>query len=256
MKRQNFIHAILLLFAGLLSLIIVSCQASTPVAQPTDTAAASATPLQPSQTPTPPPTSTATEAPTLTPTLTATQPSPTPSVAFDQASIIGVTQQLSGVSAGSINVQLVIAFPGIQKAYNVILNKVDYYCAIAADVPDRLFCNGLVKPKGNQELSLQFTDVKSGQVLYSANVSIPSAYIPTDIPIGDANNWCPDRGKDEYCESECRITSDGSPCLVASCYDACGYYFSIDTCPASLSQPFTYCSEAVIAKMKAKYNIP
>ncbi len=256
MKKPLFTHVLLLVLVGLLALVIAGCQASTP--QPTATEAVPTTPVQPTDTFTPAPsaTVTATEIPSETPTPTAIPATATPSIAFDQAKIIGVTQQLNGVSTGSVNVQLVIAFPGIQQAYNVVLNKVNYYCSVVASVPDRLFCNGLVKPKGDQSLSLDFTDVNSGAVLYSTEVSIPSAYIPTDIPAGDTGNWCPDRGKNEYCEYECRIAPDGSACLVASCYDACGYYFSIDSCPADLHQPFTYCSDAVIAQMKAKYNIP
>jgi hypothetical protein len=252
--KKPLLNPILSLTLLLLILVLGACQA-TPAVTPTVTA--SDTP-QASETSTPRPSDTATltPEPTSTPTETATIPSPTPAVAFDQAKIIGVTEQVSSLQSGTSNVQIIVAFPGVTQAYNLTLDQKEYFCTLANGVPDRLFCNGMAKPKGDQELSLEFTDPESDEVLYSSTISIPSAYIPTAVPVGDQSTWCPDRGKNVSCEYECRITPGGSPCLVASCYDACGYYFSVNTCPADLKQPFTFCSEAVIAQMKAKYNIP
>ena len=214
-----------------------------PTATPTATMTATET-LTPTATATIEPSSTPT--PTDTPTPTATE---TPGPNFAAAKVIGITQSVNGV-------QLVIEFPGIQQNYGLVLDRVTYVCAIAAEVPDRIFCNGLKKPSADKALTVQFTDADNGAVLYDSTWTISSAYIPTDVPVGDANTWCPDRGKDVKCEYECRLDDSGSACMIASCYDACGYYFSVDSCPASVQPPFTPCDGPTLEQMKKRYNIP
>ena len=226
-------------------LITTGCAALQP--QPTVTPTAAST-----ETPTLTATFTATVQPSETPTPTASQtpePTATPGPDFSMVKVIGVTQNVNGVL-------LVIQFPNIQQAYALTLDNVNYVCSLAGDVPDRLFCNGLKKPSADKEIPVKLTDPNTNTVVFESTWTISSAYIPTDVPIGDANTWCPDRGKDVKCEYECRLDDSGTACMIASCYDACGYYFSVDSCPAGLEAPFTACDGETLEQMKARYNIP
>jgi hypothetical protein len=56
-----------------------------------------------------------------------------------------------------------------------------------------------------------------------------STPVPT-VPVGDARTWCPERGENVICESETVWSREPVPCYASTCYDACGYYYSIDTC--------------------------
>lgn len=221
------------------------------------------TPLQPSPTPTvteipvtqtPVPTLTATVTPipsaTQTPTASLTpQPTATSGPTFASLKLIAVTQSTNGV-------QLVFELPGVQTAYALMLNSVKYGCTVVVKVPDRLYCNGLKKPPVDKAIPLQFLNPEDDSLVYETNWNIPAAIVPTDIPVGDPSTWCEDRGKDIKCEYECRLDNSGKACMIASCYDACGYYFSVDSCPADLTAPFTPCDGQTLEEMKARYNIP
>ena len=137
-----------------------------------------------------------------------------------------------------------------------MLNSVWYGCTVVAEAPDRLYCNGLKKPPVEKAIPLQFLDPEDDSLVYETSWSIPAAIVPTDIPVGDLTTWCEDRGKDVKCEYECRLDNSGKACMIASCYDACGYYFSVDSCPADLAAPFTPCDGQTLEEMKARYNIP
>ncbi len=53
-------------------------------------------------------------------------------------------------------------------------------------------------------------------------------FTAADVAWAGPETYCPLRGNNIYCEIEYRLY--GSDCLVgASCYDDCGYYYSVDT---------------------------
>lgn len=220
--------------------------APAPTATPSPiTPAPSATP-QPTATAIATATTTATLPPTLTPTLTA---SPTPAAGFAAAQVISVYKNAFGIS-------LVIKISNLTLPYTVKLNEKEYRCVIDKQTPDRLFCQGLAIPQLDQEISFQFIDPQSSQVVYDGNTVVSSLFAPSDLPNAYTNTNCPNRGKNVRCEQECRLTSTGSPCVVATCYDACGLYFSVNTCPASMTQPFNYCDISQYPDLKKKYNLP
>jgi hypothetical protein len=168
--------------------------------------------------------------------------------AFDQAKVIGLTNSVGGI-------QLTVTIPNLIVAYNMILGGNKYSCTVDARYPGKLFCWGLAQPPFDTELTIAFLDVQSGSVVYQAKTVLARAAFPTPVPAGYSWSNCPDRGKNVSCETECRIDPNGNPCLVSSCFDACGPYFSVDTCPKNL-QNWTACDASVAAQMKAKYNIP
>ncbi|MFZ3070626.1 MAG: hypothetical protein WA110_05850 [Anaerolineaceae bacterium] len=51
-----------------------------------------------------------------------------------------------------------------------------------------------------------------------------------DVSWSGPEDWCPDRGKNVTCETEYRNYS-GSCVVGMTCYDACGFYYAVDTLP-------------------------
>ena len=244
---------LLALSCGLLLAVVAGCSAAVPSPTftplpPTSTTIPSATPA-PSTTDTPAPSETATPAATatLTPTL---PPSLTPTLiaAFDQAQVTGMSNQVGGI-------QLVVTVPSLTVAYNLILGGNKYSCSVDAKYPGKLFCWGLAKPPFDTELTIAFLDVQNGSVVFQTKTVLAKKAFPTPVPAGYSWSSCPDRGKNVTCETECRIDPNGNPCLVSSCFDACGPYFSVDSCPKNVDH-WSVCDPSVAAEMKAKYNVP
>lgn len=223
MKRIQF-----LLIVSVLSLLLSACQTATPI-PPTATTAPTAIPAthtpQPSATVAPsatrvPPTATA----TLAPTATAT-PTLTPTAVFAGFRILYSDYQKWGL-------MLAFYIPGVKQPYDLQVNKVKYSCTLQPNLPDQMFCMGPEFPQ-NRKVELAFyapnattTPVfKTDYVIAPIKTPTPEGYIPP----GDAN--CPVRGINASCETELRgETWPGGPCIVSTCVDSCGYWYSIDTC--------------------------
>jgi hypothetical protein len=148
-----------------------------------------------------------------------------------------------------------LSVPDVTRAQRMFLGGNSYDCSVDALYPDRLFCQGLAKPPFDAQLNLSFLDPKSGQVLYESSLVIPTALLVPPTPVGWAETGCDQRGQKVSCEVECRIAPSGSPCIVATCTDACGAYFSVHTCP-DMSLDFVSCNPEQWARMKALYQIP
>jgi hypothetical protein len=207
--------------------------------------------LQTIEVPTPTSTSTATatatftRTPTLTllPSLTA---SPTPSALFDKAQVTSLS------SAGDV-FSIVVNIPGLKGAYNMVIDARKFTCVFDAKYPDRLFCSGSSQPGVEKNISLVFTDPDSGQEIYSGTTVIIRQALPTETPAGYFS--CPNRGKNVFCEVECRIYDGSNPCLVATCLDDCGLYYSLDTCPGDRKNT-GICSEDLERSMRQQYGLP
>mgnify|MGYP001163321771 CR=1 FL=1 len=239
--------AVLVLLGVLLSACAPATAQPTPTAAPSQTSAPSATPAA-TLTLTPSATSTATA--TLTPTLTETPlPSPTLAAAFDAAKPIELT---SGVGGWKLSFQV----PHLTQAYNAIVAGIQFKCSYDAKYADRLFCFGLSRPPLDQTITLAFLDPDSGKVVYQSKTMFVSATLPTPIPEGYSYDNCAERGTNVTCETECRIAPDGSPCIVSTCFDACGPYFSVNTCPEGVSEWKGLCSDEQLQEQKARNNIP
>jgi hypothetical protein len=229
--------------------LLAACSPATP--SPTLTPLPTDTP-QPSPTATITPTATQTDTPTATPTATPTftpSPSPTPAVAFDQAQPFELS---SGVGGWRLNFKI----PNLDRAYDAIVAGIDFGCTYESQYPDRLFCFGLSRPPLDQTITLAFLDPDTRQVVYQTKTVFASVNLPTPVPEGYSSTDCSERGQNVTCETECRIAPDDSPCIVSTCYDACGPYFSVDTCPKGVTVWKGLCSDEQWQDQKARNNIP
>lgn len=240
--------SVFLLLAPALLLAACSPAAPSPTAAPT--LAPSSTPA-PTQTASSTPTATASLTPTVTFTASPTftpQPSPTPLAAFDQAKAIALASGVGGW-------KLTLSVPNLAQVYDVIAAGIEFNCSFDAQYIGLLFCYGLARPPLDQTITLAFLDQTTRTVVFQMQTVFASAALPTPVPSGYSAYDCPDRGKNVTCETECRVAPDGTPCMVSSCFDACGPYFSVDSCPAGVST-WSMCSDAQLADLKARYNIP
>jgi hypothetical protein len=243
MRRLSILLALFLLAA--------CAPEPTPLATATRLPSATVSPMD-TATPLPSPTYTVTAAPTVTSTSTATvtaSPSATPQVALDQAEVIRINEGVGGVN-------LVLAIPNLNTAYNLILGGVRYDCELNDQYPDWLFCWGLSRPTLDIPLTEAFLDQQTNQVVLQQKVVLSSAMLPTALPAGYGDTDCPLRGQNISCETECRLDYDGNPCIVATCTDACGLYRSVHSCPQDMPLPSRNCDPEQWAAAKAKYGIP
>jgi len=213
--------------------IVSACTAAT--VQPTATTA----PTQPppvTETPrpseTPAPSNTSTLQPTASATLT---PSVTPSATKSSTP----TPSFAGFSvtyAQYTNYGMLIGFkiPGLKEDYRLMVNTVEYKCQINAKAVDSLYCYG---PQFGQDQTVKLVfyllngdSTPLYETSYKVSLLIPPTVDPR-ILMTQAPGSCPARGVNITCETEYRNDGKGSYCIVATCNDACGYYYSMDTCP-------------------------
>jgi hypothetical protein len=234
MQIKTFIVSTALIF----TLLLGACAAAMP--EPTATAVATAlppteTPVPPTATPLPPtatavptdiPTETATPLPTLTPTITNT---PTPAVDFTKFKLTGVSQK------PQVSMSLIFTIPGLQAPVQVKVGGSSFYCQVDPKYPNKLFCNGPDLPI-DTELPVSFIDSDGTTVLQKGTIYIPQSILGPKLP--DNIDWdkCPLRNTNVTCETENRLWWN-PPCVVSTCYDACGYFYSIDTCTPLKSVP-------------------
>lgn len=242
-------------FVSILLMIVIFAAACAPAATPEPTQTASPVPPtetpEPSDTPTLTPTETLTPSPSpsplpsLTPTPSNT---PTPVVAFDQSEVISYSEE-----PGSY--LLVLKLPGVYKNYDIKVDNYDYIGYFDPAYPDRLFARGYNRPTFSKDIKIVFYDIETKAELYSSTIMI--AIRPTLLPVAwNVSNNCDDRGKNVTCEYECRISpADGNPCLAASCYDACGPYFSVNSCPPDMTAPFNMCNSDQERRLTALYGV-
>lgn len=243
---------------ALAGLLLAACTSAV-APQPTATTVPSATPALPTATLAPSPSATLalTASATLALAASATLPptaspapsaSPTATIGFDALQVSAVDNRPGGW-------MVTFKLPGANRAMKVVLGGSAYDCSVDAQYPDRLFCQGLSKPAYDQSLDLLINDAQTGERLYAGKLLIPSALLVPPTPAGWASNDCPQRGQNVSCETECRIAPDGNPCIVATCTDACGAYFSVHTCP-DMSLNFASCNAEQWAALKKQYQIP
>ena len=247
--------AALLILAGMAVFLLGSCApsaaaVSTPTAAPSQTVPATATPTV-APTATPQPSATAlpsmTWTPTLAPSLT---PSPTPTTlpGLDHAKVTQISNQAGGIL-------VTVTVPNLTSVYNIVLAGAKYSCSLNAKYPDRLFCYGLAQPPYNKTVNLSFLDPTSEQVVLEIKTYLAEADFPA--PGKETNNSanCAQKGQNQSCEIECRLDPDGNPCIVASCFDACGQTLSIQTCDSN-TENISNCSDEQLQEIKKRYNLP
>lgn len=220
---------------------------ATPMESPTVAAESTSTPLPPTATAVQP-FATLTAAATTLPAPTVT-PTATPLADFTLLQVITMESNAFGWM-----VQLHL--PGVTQPMLLKLDGKDYRCLLDERYAERLFCQGLTKPKIDQVLSLVFINPDSGEEIYRGSLIIPLAFVVPPTPVGYLHTACEQRGKDVSCETECRIDPDGNPCIVATCTDACGPYFAVHSCPDDMPLPSPSCTAEQWVMMKKRYQIP
>jgi hypothetical protein len=232
------IKKILIGITLILSVALAACTAATPaptatiaptVVPPTETSIPpTETSLPPTvtQMPTEPPAATNTPAPTITPTITIT---PTTTVDFTKFKLTGVDQK------PHVSMSLIFTIPGLKSPVQVKVGGSAFYCQVDPKYPDKLFCNGpdLVT---DTELPVRFIDADGTSVIYKGTIYIPQDILGPKLPGNIDWDKCPQRGENVTCETENRLWWN-PPCVVSTCYDACGYFYSIDTCTSQNSVP-------------------
>lgn len=214
----------------MISFLLSACQAATPVLPsatpaplPTKAPATATEAPKPSATAAPTATLLPTATLTLAPSATATQ-TLTPTPAFAGFRILYSDYQKFGLL-------MVFSIPGMKDPYNLTVNNVKYNCTLQEKLPGQLFCMGPDFPH-NRKVDLAFFAPNQTQPAYKTEYVIAPIKTPTPegyIPPG--NSDCPVRGIGASCETENRpATWPGGPCIVSTCVDICGYWYSIDTC--------------------------
>lgn len=208
-------------------LILAACNT------PAETAAlaATSTPLPPTDLPTETVAPTTTQTPTLTktPTQTATAtatftPSPTPFTGFEQS-------QLNNHEARSDYYLFVFRVPGIGRNYFAKIENQPFQCKFDEKYPDVLACVGDYFEFTKDYIKVAFYEDETAAELVYENSYFSGPTKPAyTIVYAGPETWCPARGEGLNCETEYR-EYDGEGCVASTCYDDCGYYYSIDTCP-------------------------
>lgn len=194
---------------------------------------------------TPAPTATETLVPTSTPTAT-----PAPLGRYNELAITRVEYRSVG------GIALTLKLPGITRDLNLELGGIKFTCKYDPAYPNVLVCTGLSSPPLDTRLPITFIDPVSGRVDYQGAVVLRQGMFPTPTPVSPAGNWCPDRGKNKDAEWECRIDDNGNPCVVATVRDACGYWYSVHTCPDNMQLPSPICSPEQFDAMRKLYDFP
>ena len=188
--------------------------------------------------------------PTDTPTPTLT-PEPTQLAQFESFEIIAVEQfQFTGP-------RITVRLPSIQVPLNLYLNGSLYYCDYEMQYPDRLFCNGFTLPEFETVIKARLMSPETNEMVFEKYIELHrSLLMPDRSQVRTiAHTPCPQAGQNVGCETECRIDYDGNPCLIATCFDACGPYYTVATCP-ELAPPWTFCNEETANYLKGIYGIP
>ncbi|MCD4752173.1 MAG: hypothetical protein K8R40_03785 [Anaerolineaceae bacterium] len=190
----------------------------------TDTISSSETPTaEPSVTftATPEPTNTATLTPTVTMTWT---PSPTPFTGFEGSKIN------SYQSSGELYMYI-FSVSGVSQEYYATIEKELYYCEIDINYPDILICTGEYFEFNDEMVDVVFySDETLDEIVHQQEYYSGSTTPAPVIIYGGPETWCPERGQNVTCETEYR-SYNGEECIVQTCFDACGYYYSYHTCP-------------------------
>ena len=180
-------------------------------------------PVEPSLTftATPEPTNTATLTPTVTMTWT---PSPTPFTGFEESKIN--SHQYSGEMY-----MYIFSVPRVSQGYYATIENKLYECEIDLNYPDVLICTGEYFEFNDEMVDVIFYSGETmDEIVYQQEFySGPTTPAPAII-YGDPKTWCPERGQNVTCETEYR-SYNGEECIVQTCFDACGYYYSFHTCP-------------------------
>lgn len=132
--------------------------------------------------------------------------------------------------ASIVNGQLMLSFraPETTEPLKALVNGFPFTCTTDARYPGTVYCLGRFFQAG-EKVDVAFSMGDNPAVVKEVAVIIPLEAVPTPVTPGARNNWCPLRGQKVTCDSEWDYDS-GVGCLDVTCYDECGYYYSIHQC--------------------------
>lgn len=205
-------------------------EAATNTALPTETEEIAAT-----STNTPNPTPTDTLIATIAPTIM-----PTQFMGFDQSRVFKALAYVD---------ETIFYFivPGVAAPYYGTVDGVDLTCETDPEQVNLLVCRAEEDLFGTDWKSFEFyADEEKSFLVYEGDFSTELDKIPptptppgfiwpranfttADITWGSTPPGCTIRGVGLTCETEYREYSDGECVVGMSCYDSCGYYYSVNT---------------------------
>ena len=243
MKKKTLTYLIL---AGMV--LLSACSYPRPRFTPevNERADNTATPIDteiptPTETETPTPTKTLTPTHTVTTTSTATGTNtPTPFLGFEQIWLASAYNQGN---------QTLFTFyvPGVSEVFYGTVDGYPMVCEPHADYQDTLICISDHDLSGFGYMTFNFfVDESMTHLIFSDDLftGLNNTPVPTKLPLiwpradfteddvtwAGGSTWCPQRGENITCETEYR--NYGGQCVVgSSCFDACGYYYSVNTIP-------------------------
>ena len=242
-RRYPYIIIIFILF-----LSACSTPSNTEVAQaPAETEESISVPD--TEEPLPSPSSTATEANTQTPPPTATNTAtltitptmlPTEFMGFEYASVFKALAYMD-------ETLFYFIVPYVASPYYGTVDGVDLTCESDPEQENLLFCRAEEDLFGSDVKHFEFyADEEKSYLVYEGDFSTSLDVLPpTPTPVGfiwpladfteDDITWgqtppgCTQRGVNLTCEIEYREYYDGKCLVGATCYDSCGYYYSVNT---------------------------
>lgn len=247
-QLKPFYYTFIVLIA--VTILLSACQPAAKKDEPPSvdepTMVISSATLAPSSTSTEAPTQTETLAPTATKALTNTSAptfTPTTFTGFNDARVYRAFASGDGTT-------IYLIVPGVDASYYGSVDGSDIFCETDPDQVNLLVCNSDTNLFGTDIKNFKFyTDAERTFLVYERAFSTSlDQLIPTSTPVGfiwpradfsDADiSWaktppdCPVRGLNLTCETEYRRYDDNSCRVGMTCYDSCGYYYSVDTIKA------------------------
>lgn len=118
--------------------------------------------------------------------------------------------------------------PELGLPFKATIDGYPFSCKTDNRYPGTLYCLGKFFAAG-QKVKVEFSVGDEQKVVKEISVIIPLEAVPTPVTPGSYSNWCPLRGQRVTCDEE-YDDDEGVWCLDVTCYDACGYYYSIHKC--------------------------
>jgi hypothetical protein len=132
--------------------------------------------------------------------------------------------------------------PGNKVNYRLDVSGVPYICNYKPEQVDKLFCYGREFERGTN-VKLTFLPLTGSDTpVFQTQYKVTTYTAPTPLPnrnVQGPTDSCPVRGINTQCETEYR-TLGNSYCIVATCFDNCGYYYSVNTCPPDMTLQGVY----------------
>lgn len=213
--------------------VLAACGAG--VAQPSATPTVSPTPVVPTAVPatptqTPEPTQTPTTVPTNTP-----EPTATPTL----IPFKGFTENFRFYRTWYDNNKTVFYFlnASLDQPLYAKIDQHQLLCEHDSKTQSAMQCVSEDRIEIDDENPIPiefFADKGFNQSVYRYEIKIPKALVPVYSNEFD----CPDRGLNVQCEYEYRKYENYCSTSI-TCYDACGYYYSIDNLPPEPNAPWT-----------------